>query len=80
MKSRSSPACSAASYAKAFLFRIQRGCHRRNYERSLEPGFPGGMIAEVRRVMAPVVRAHTSGDFYDAAYACRWADVGRSCP
>lgn len=75
-----SPACSAACYAKGFLFRIQHRRHRLNYERSLEPRFPGVMAAEVRRSCARVVRVHVSGDFYDAAYVRKWAAVARACP
>jgi hypothetical protein len=75
-----SPACEAACYAKAFLFRIQLGRHRRNHERSLEAGFSGALIAEVRRGLVRVVRVHASGDFYDADYARKWAEVARACP
>jgi len=75
-----SPACEAACYAKGFLFRLQRGRHRRNYERSLESCFPGAVIAEIRRGPIRVVRVHTSGDFYAPAYVREWAAVARACP
>ena len=76
----STPACEAACYAKGFLFQLQRRRHRHNHELSLLPRFAGAMIAEVRRGMVRVVRVHTSGDFYDAAYARKWAEVARACP
>ena len=38
------------------------------------------MIAEIRRGMVRVVRVHTSGDFYDAGYVRKWAEVARACP
>ena len=76
----SSPACAAACYAKEFLFRIQRGRHRRNYERSLDERFPGAVIAEIRRGLVRTVRVHTSGDFYAPAYVRKWAAVVRACP
>jgi len=75
-----SPACAAACYAKEYLFRIQRGRHRRNHERSLDDRFPGAVIAEIRRGLIRVVRVHTSGDFYAAAYVRKWAAVARACP
>src|SRR4051812_14562335 len=75
-----SPACEATCYAKAFLFQLQHGRHRRNYERSLEASFPGAMIAEIRRGMVRVVRVHTSGDFYDGGYVSKWAEVARASP
>jgi hypothetical protein len=75
-----SPACEDACYAKTFLFQLQHGRHRRNYERSLKADFPGAMIAEIRRGMVRVVRIHTSGDFYDASYVGKWAEVARASP
>jgi hypothetical protein len=75
-----SPLCASVCYAKAFLFRIQRGRHRYNYERSLEARFPEAMSAEIRRGPIRVVRIHTSGDFYHAEYVRKWAAVARACP
>ncbi len=74
------PTCSAACYAKSFLFRIQSGRHRRNRERSERDDFVGSMIAEIRRGMVRVVRVHTSGDFYDPEYTRKWARIARACP
>ena len=76
----STPGCEAACYAEAFLFRLQQGRHRRNLERSRSSQFPGAMISEIRRGLVRVVRVHTSGDFYDDAYARKWAEVARACP
>jgi len=76
----STPACEATCYAKGFLFRIQGRRHRRNHERSLLPRFAATMIAEIRRGLVRVVRIHASGDFYDADYARKWAEVARACP
>jgi hypothetical protein len=60
------PACSAACYAKGFLFRIQLARHRRNLEGSRDDRFARGMIGEIRRGLVRVVRVHTSGDFHRA--------------
>lgn len=75
----STPACEASCYAKGFLFGLQKGRHRHNLAQSLLPSFVGAMIAEVRRGMIQVVRVHTSGDFYDPAYARKWTAVARAC-
>jgi hypothetical protein len=70
------PACPAACYAKGFLFRLQHARHLHNLERS-EGHFARAMAAEIRSGSVPVVRIHTSGDFYDAR---AWARVARACP
>jgi hypothetical protein len=74
------PTCAAACYAKGFLFRLQRDRHRANLERSRDDRFAAAMAAEIRRGLVRVVRIHTSGDFDDAGYARKWAEVARACP
>jgi Gene product 88 len=75
-----SPRCDAVCYAKAFLFQIHRPRHDDNYRRSLQDRFVGLMVAEIRRHLIRVVRVHTAGDFYDAAYVTRWDRIARACP
>jgi hypothetical protein len=60
------PARSSACYAKGFLFRLQLARHTLNLQRSAEGHFARDMAAEIRKASIPVVRIHTSGDFYDA--------------
>jgi hypothetical protein len=74
------PTCSAACYAKGFLFQMHYARHRRNHERSREDRFARAMIGEIRRGMVRVVRVHASGDFDDPGYVRKWADVARACP
>jgi hypothetical protein len=74
------PTCSAACYAKGFLFRIRLARHRRNLERSRDDRFARFRIGEIRRGLVRVVRVHTSGDFHRADYVGQWAAVARACP
>lgn len=75
-----SATCDEACYAKSFLFRLQLARHRSNHERLGGQRFAAAVATEVRRGLIRVVRIHTSGDFYAAAYVARWAAVARSCP
>lgn len=51
------------------------------YEMSKRRDFAKLLIREIRRKGAAfVVRIHTSGDFYSAAYVRKWIEVVRACP
>lgn len=52
-------------------------CHAMSKRRD----FAKLMVQEIRRKGAAfIVRVHSSGDFYSAAYARKWLTIARSCP
>jgi len=76
-----SPACAQHCYAQRgrYVFPAVRARHARNLEQALRPSFAGRMMSELRRACAGVVRIHTAGDFFSAAYTRAWADIVRAC-
>ena len=77
-----SPVCARHCYARHGRFRTRavRAALRRNLRAARRDDFPDRMTREIRRRGAHVVRIHVAGDFYDAAYACKWLRVLKRCP
>lgn len=78
----SSSVCRRVCYATQSRFRFAsvRARLEWNYAQSLRDDFPDRLAHEVRRRGCLVVRAHVSGDFYDAVYAAKWLTVMRRVP
>ena len=58
--------------------------HRTRYEANLEatrtPGFVARAVAELRGRGARLLRIHSSGDFYSAAYVRAWSEIMAEVP
>lgn len=54
--------------------------HQENRKLADSATFAAWMITEVQRCYAQVVRIHTAGDFFSAAYVRKWLQVVRGCP
>lgn len=74
--------CSRLCYADRGLYQMpsNRRSHLDSYTLSQRDDFPAAMTRAVRRAYAQVVRVHTGGDFYDAAYARKWHAIAAACP
>lgn len=57
---------------------VQRS-HEANLEASRQANFISRMSSFIRDSLIPVVRVHASGDFYDAEYTDKWADIAQRC-
>ncbi|AWM42394.1 hypothetical protein C1280_26215 [Gemmata obscuriglobus] len=77
-----SQVCESVCYATRGRFRTDKVRRRLRWclRQSRRADFADRMVAEVRSKGALVVRVHVSGDFYDAAYAAKWASVFHRCP
>ncbi|MFO0847851.1 MAG: hypothetical protein U0871_04710 [Gemmataceae bacterium] len=53
---------------------------RANLEASRRADFVDRVVDECRRKGVLVLRAHCSGDYYDAGYARKWLSVMKRCP
>jgi hypothetical protein len=53
---------------------------RENLKATRSADFVERVCGEIAAKKARLVRVHTSGDFYSAAYAAAWAQVARRCP
>jgi hypothetical protein len=65
-------ACLTNCYTNAGNYLFQSDKYYQNYLLSLREDFHELMLAEISRVNAEVFRPHTSGDFYNEAYALKW--------
>jgi Gene product 88 len=74
-----SAVCEQVCYATTGRFRFPQVQERLQwcYEQSRRKDFAERMAQEIHRKGILVVRVHTSGDFYSAAYAAKWLDVMR---
>jgi hypothetical protein len=74
--------CRAACYAtkSRYLLPGVRERLRWNLEQAQADSFVDRMCHEIRLKGCLVVRVHSSGDYFDAAYAGRWLAVMRKCP
>jgi len=52
---------------------------KNNYMLSKGANFAANMIAEIRQARIPLIRVHTSGDFYSPAYIRKWQRIARRC-
>jgi hypothetical protein len=77
-----SPACARECYAKRgrYLFGSVSRALRRNLAAARQPNFARRMTAELRERWPRVVRVHTAGDFFSAAYVRDWVEIARACP
>jgi hypothetical protein len=57
-----------------------RACYRRNLTLSRRPDFPQRVLAFLSARPVDVVRIHTAGDFYSAAYARKWLSIMLAAP
>lgn len=78
----STPACSAACYAKkgCFVFSTNQKIYERNYQLSRRPDFAALMIKAVKAKKKNIFRIHSIGDFYSQRYAEKWLEVFKACP
>jgi len=77
-----SEACEGPCYSSRLeRFRPSvRERYRRNLALSRRRDFPGRVLSFLSARPIEVVRAHTAGDFYSAAYAQKWLAVMRRAP
>lgn len=54
--------------------------HRLNYVESNRPDFVEWAVAALHAERAPIVRIHTSGDFYSLTYLQKWYEIIRAVP
>jgi Gene product 88 len=77
-----SSVCEQVCYARSghFLFPQVQERLQWCYQQSRRKDFAERLAREIRRKGVLVVRAHVSGDFYNAVYAAKWLAVMRQCP
>lgn len=75
-------ACKKVCYALQGHFRFRALIERQHrcWERSRRPDFVAAMVHEIRRCDYRRVRVHAAGDFYEAAYTRKWAEIARRSP
>jgi hypothetical protein len=75
-----SPACESVCYAKRGYGGYWRGRYARNLAASRTDGFVPQVVAEVRASGLPLLRVHSSGDFYGPEYVRKWGQIAAAVP
>jgi hypothetical protein len=72
----------ACCYAQRgrWLFPNVRRALAWNFHVARQPHFAGEMVEEISRRKVRVLRLHSSGDFFDADYVRRWAEILAESP
>jgi hypothetical protein len=76
------PSCEAVCYADRGNSRwpATKRRHAKNLQAAEADNFVEKVIAEIRKRGASLVRIHSSGDFFSAAYVARWVAVAEATP
>lgn len=74
--------CAKFCYATLGHFRQHnvRSAYRRNEEASRSSTFVRDMVTEIKTKKIKIVRIHSSGDFYNAAYIRKWVKIAKRFP
>lgn len=71
--------CRSVCYGRKRLYRDVILGRERRYTASLSPDFVPRIIREVKSNRYPVVRPHTTGDYYSRDYLKKWLDIANTC-
>lgn len=78
----SSEACRAVCYATDNFFRMptHTRLYQKNLRRSKSSKFVEEAVKEIHKKKLHILRIHVAGDFYDADYVEKWAQIVKQCP
>lgn len=74
--------CFEACYARKnhFTHKTVITAYKQNYKASQNVNFVNWMVEEINKRPEKLFRIHAAGDFYNAAYVDKWAEIAQSCP